>query len=301
MNCQFESALALSDTVISRRTDEPVGYVMKLMAIGLRDLDYDMIMDSTLFEQTYLSCMKILNSAQNKGRPGSYFFTMRGFANASYATYYLRQEKYFKAMSTGLDAMKDLKKAKKIDPQNYDADFFLGLYEYAKSELRKKLWMVLFWYPGDKMEGIRKLETAAEKGTIVADAAQMALIDIYTEEKRWDDAVETTNSLLERFPDSRFVLWSKARYFESRKKFKKAADVYASLAKSYERHHRGGHNAIVTSMHRLDQFELIGDRAKTLQAARYICNDLCTGNQKDHKLCKRARKINEELSIETSN
>ncbi len=295
VNCRFDSALALSNSMIESQSDEPMGYVLKLMTVGLRDLDYDMVIDDSMFEQTYRKTINVLKNHKGEKSPDSYFLTMRGFANASYATFHLRKEKYFSAMSTGLDAIKDLKKAKEMDPENHDADFFLGLYEYAKSELRKKLWMVLFWYPGDKAEGIRKLESAARKGKIVADAAKMALIDIYTEEKRFTESIEVINSLLSEYPSSRFVLWSKARYYQSLGKNLQAADVYDRLSQSYELNSSGRHNAFVTRMHQLDHLEKLGDIPKIRRATVHISNNLCSDEQKSD-LCKRVKKLQKDLS-----
>jgi len=129
--------------------------VLRLAVLGMRDVDFDRMIDSSQFVATYARAMDRISILQQHRGVSSYSCMLIGLTKAINASYYLRIHSYFDALGTGSDALKYLRKAHDLDATNTEVDFFLGLYDYAKSDLKKHLWWVLFWFPGDKHEGIR--------------------------------------------------------------------------------------------------------------------------------------------------
>jgi tetratricopeptide (TPR) repeat protein len=264
VNCEFDAAFAVADSLCIRRPDDPMGPLVRLLALGLRDLDAGRVVDSAGFLNAYTQVLARAASAASGD--SSYVLTIAGFARATYASFYLHQNKYFAALGSGLDAIEALRTAQRIDSANHDADFFLGLYEYAKSELKRKLWMVMFWYPGDRQAGIRRLENAARRGLIVGSASRMALIDIYIKEKRYEDARRALALMRTEFPDSRFIRWSEARYYESRGRGARAAEIYRLLWASYRDTPHGAYNSLVCGRNYLQALAEAG-RSKDIAVA----------------------------------
>jgi hypothetical protein len=184
---------------------------------------------------------------------------LAGLTNAIYASYFLHQNRYFAAVGTGMDAIGMLRTARRLDSTNADVDFVLGLYSYARAELRKRLWMVLFWYGGSKEEGIRRLRVCSRLGRITARPARLALAEIAIKEEAFDRARTLLDSLALEYPASRFLLWSRARYYEAREKPRAAADVYDQLAQSYGKEPLGKRNAFATRALQLDMLMRAGE------------------------------------------
>jgi tetratricopeptide (TPR) repeat protein len=217
-----------------------------LVALGMRDLDCDYNIDTILFADTYRRAIDAITAMEaEKGRT-SFTTTMAGFANVTHASYYLQQKKYFAAIGTGLDAIKLLEEATELDSSNAEADFFLGIYNYARAELKKRLWMVMFWYGGDKQEGIDRLVRCSKNAKITSPSARLSLADIYIEEKQPEKARIILDSLIVCYPDSRFVMWTYTKYFLATGDTARAADVFERLSASYSKYRYGRLNSLKT-------------------------------------------------------
>ncbi len=183
INCEFDKALHISDSLSKDMPDKPLYPILNLMTYGLRNLDFDRAVDTSAFMDSYRKSKEAMEKYKKNNGTTSYGLTLEGFIKASYASYRIYHGKYFSAIGEGLDAVKLLKEANKIDTTNVDSYFFLGFYSYARGELKKKLWMLLFWYPGSRKEGKRMLEECSETAQIASIPSQMILADIYREEK----------------------------------------------------------------------------------------------------------------------
>jgi len=265
INCEFDSAFQIADSFSSADTTDPVGPLLRLLVCGMRDLDFDRTIDSAGFLNTYRTTVKRIAGYEETHGRSSYTMTLAGFANATHAAYYLRQKKYVAAVGTGLDAMKLLHEAKAADSANYDVDLFLGLYEYGKAELRRRLWMVLFWYGGDKHQGIERLRQCAGRARFAGPAARLSLADIYINENRLDSARAVIDELRREYPASRFILWSRAKYLLAAGQRRAAAGVYGELSDSYAAAAYGTYNSLAT---RRRQIELLCEERAGAEARR---------------------------------
>ena len=158
MNCEFSRAFSLCDSMIRADTADPMAWMLKASAIGLHDLDCDSATDSLLFIDVFKKAELALFNYEKSSGVSSYSLTIKGFSKVIAAAYTLWQKRYFDGLSIGLDALSALKQAKKIDTANVDADCILGLYTYARAELKRRFWWMFFWYSGDKEGGIRKIK-----------------------------------------------------------------------------------------------------------------------------------------------
>lgn len=292
INCEFTRAMACSDSLMDVDSTEPLYPYLHLCALGLRDLDFDRIIDTSAFLNMYDHTIKTIHAYEKIHGKTSYSMTLLGFAYASHSSFYLVHRKYFSAIGTGLDAVRLFNDIKKIDSLNYDAEFFLGFYNYARGELKKRLWMVLFWYPGSKKQGLRSLEACTEYGQLTAEGAKMVLIDIYVQESKYEKSRELYSELQSKYPRSRFLFWSDARYYEEIKEYTKAAGAYKRLARSYESEQYGDYNALVTRHKQIELLEKAGQKGEAARVARQVLADdrVCEKGQRYRKLCRAIRR-----------
>jgi tetratricopeptide (TPR) repeat protein len=289
----YDQAIKDADSVLKINNFDPLPSVLKLAVIGMRDVDFEITVDSAGFITNYRqSIEKIRNFEKSKG-VSSYSKMLTGFAKAIHSTFFLRRKLYFSAMQNGLDAISSLKDAKQLDSTNTDVDFFLGLYDYSKAELRKHLWWALFWYPGSKADGIRKLTECSRSACITNTAALLSLSDIYLMEKKPDSSSAILERLESRYPESRFVLWAKAKYFESNRHYTDAAGSYGSLADSYEKCAYGKYNGMVTRNKQAHMFDMAGMKTQAAVLCRNLLQKSDSDNCKDIK--KDTRKLLEHL------
>jgi len=247
LECRFDNALRITDSAYAASADiRPIAAVLHLTALGMRDIDFDTAIDPAAFVRSFERAQAAIGRYESAHGITSYSATLRGFALGIHASYHLKNKSYRTAGVSGLDAVKAMREAKELDSTNVEANFFLGLYDYAKTELRRRLRWVLFWYPGSKEDGIRLLEEGAQGATVTRAAALLALSDIYLKENQPRRSREIVFNLKRELPQSRFVLWAEAKYYEDQKMHVHAARIYGTLADMYANEPHGARNAAAT-------------------------------------------------------
>lgn len=292
MNCEFDHVFSATDSLIRKYPHEPLYPLMRLFAFGLRDLDFAMIIDTLGFLHAYEQTIQTLDEYEKKNGTSSYVLTLSGFTHATHASFYLNHKQYFAAMGTGLSAIKTLQKAKEDDSTNYDVNFFLGAYKYAKADLRKKLWMLLFWYSGSKKQGIQELKQCSRYAKFAAEPAKMMLADIYLRESDLEKSKMLLDTLSRRYPQSRFILWGYAKYYEKKNDFQKAAHIYDLLAQSYEKESFGVVNGLETRLKQIGALSDAGLKEQASEIAQRVSQtEQCTANDDNRSICRKIRKF----------
>ena len=235
LECRFDDVLRFTDSVFLADSENPLAATLHLAALGMRDVDFDTMADSAAFMRSFERAGDAVNAYEKIHGTNSYVMMLRGFVLGMHASFHLKNKSYFAAAGTGLDAIKAMKEAQKLDSTNTEVNFFLGLYDYGKADLKKRLPGVTFWLPGDKNTGIRLLEQCAQSAVLTGTAAKLALSDIYAGEGQAQKSREIIFVLKKEIPNSRFLLWAEAKYFENQKMHAQAAAVYGRLADSYDK------------------------------------------------------------------
>jgi tetratricopeptide (TPR) repeat protein len=271
VRCDFSRAARRIDTLYRVHGDTLQAAFAQLFCIGLRDLDYGIDTTRVTMERAYARSSRMLDSLQSGDTPAFHgYVTMQGFADAAISSYYLRNGRYIQGVSHGKSAIRLLKKARALHSDAVDPLFFLGLYSYARGELRKRLWWVLFWFPGNKKEGIARLHTCMQRGTLTPTAAGIALVHIYAQEHRFDEARRLLRRLQQRYPRSRFVLWAAARLYTHQDAHERAARVYDSLSSQYARIPRAIRSRIASTYEAARAYRSAGNCVQARQRCRTI-------------------------------
>ncbi|MEW5950314.1 MAG: hypothetical protein AB1637_00305 [Elusimicrobiota bacterium] len=121
------------------------------------------------------------------------------------ARLYLMQHSWIKAYFSGKKALSYMKKSLDIDPELYDSYLGLGMYEYSAGTLTgvvKVLSKLVM--PGNAKKGIEYLKICKEKGYFNSEAAELILIEIFTQHgSTYSDpktAVEWSKELRKKYP-----------------------------------------------------------------------------------------------------
>lgn len=117
------------------------------------------------------------------------------------------RESWIKAANDGREALPLIQLAHKLDPNNYDIYFGLGLYNYYAAVIPDKYPILkpfmIFFPSGDKEKGIQQLELAAEKGKFTSTETKYFLMTIYYDnESNYSRALELINDLRKQYPDN---------------------------------------------------------------------------------------------------
>ena len=123
----------------------------------------------------------------------------------------------------------------KQHPEHGDAYLALGMYNYyvdIAPTFIKVLRALLFLPAGDRSEGLRQLQRAANDGHLFAPLAQVVLADIYSSlEGRLREGIGIYESLVHRFPDNPDMRMELAEHYMDPivERYDRAAEQYATV------------------------------------------------------------------------
>jgi len=234
INCHYDGARVTCDSMIKQDAADPMPWMLSLSSIALCGLDYDSTTDFRCFFSVYDHTDSLLSAYEAKNGISSYSLTIKGFINAVAGAFCLQKKEFVKGLNLGLDGIHMLQDAKKRDPENFDADLFLGMYTCARAELKRTFWWALFWYSGNRTEGISRLYTCKNKSSFSGLPAALLLADIVAKDERYDEAFGLLDTLEKQYPSSRFVKWTKAKTCAAKHSLSEAAVLYGALADEYD-------------------------------------------------------------------
>jgi len=244
INCQFVQARKYADQLLAKDSTEPLYYYLKIASVGLETLDRDEVVLKSSFMKTYTKGMAILANSKNLSRD-SYSMMLQGFLQTSLSSYQLLDGKYGSAVVVGKDGLKSVEKARELDKNNADVDYYLGFFSYARGELKKRV-PVLFWLENSSKAGIVQLQRCSDSGLFMNSAADMVLVDVLVREGELARSEKMLIPLMKKYPQSRFLLWTKTRLEIARGQTEQAARTFATLSRSYSED-AFYHNAILTA------------------------------------------------------
>lgn len=117
------------------------------------------------------------------------------------------QREWLHAFGHGRKSMKYIRQAVKIEPELYDAQLGLGMFDYYVATIPKFAgWLAKIVLGGDRARGIKEITIAAEKGDYAKTSAQLILVEIYLEDdfgaRNPAEGLRLTRLIHARYPDS---------------------------------------------------------------------------------------------------
>ncbi len=138
---------------------------------------------------------------------------------------------YLDALQSGLKGHTYIKEAAGLRPGNIDCLIGIGSYNYFAGALPPVIkpfaWM--FGTRGDKDEGIRQLELAAQKGEYGRTEAKIVLLPVYLNEERFENYQKNLTDMINQYPSNPVLYMWMANFFIARKKLGEGIQFFADL------------------------------------------------------------------------
>jgi tetratricopeptide (TPR) repeat protein len=215
----FPAAASAFSRIGERYPDHPVGPLLQaLLPWWQIQLDPE---DPRHDAQFVAAMDQVIERADRRLRKNSddldgLFF--RSGAYAFRARVHAYRGRWLRAANDGRRALSSLRKVKKLDPDNVDLDFGLGLFDYMADEVprqHKFLRPFALLFPrGDKARGLSELQRAADSGRFVQTEAHFALYQLhFLFEKDYGKALADVSWLREHHPDNPVFLIAQGRIY----------------------------------------------------------------------------------------
>jgi tetratricopeptide (TPR) repeat protein len=202
-NLEFEEAERVFATLVSEKPKKPMGYFYMAMVSWSR-LSIGFWTPQVLKE--YVDRIDLTISVAKKRienrEADSFDYFYLGGALGFKGRFELMQHNWFSSYTLAYEAIEALRKCAKLDPSNVDVLLGLGIYDYYTAKLSGivKLLSYLFLYKGNKEEGLRKLQTAADHAVYSAIESKSMLLHIYLfMEEDFQKALPFAKELSEKF------------------------------------------------------------------------------------------------------
>jgi tetratricopeptide (TPR) repeat protein len=280
LNCRYDAAFAIIDSAAQVDKKDPLAPLLRLTALGIRIVDFDSTIDTAYFFRTHQLTQTTIEQFERDRGVSGYSKMLSGICKGIYSAFYLRRGSYYIALQNGFETLDLLNEAVRLDSSLIDPLFLLGLYDYARGEMKKRLWWIMFWYPGSKDRGITRLWTCRKQGVLTGTAALFTLSEIYLRENNTEESMNIMNLLEKDFSKSRFFLWQKTKYLESKRLFYEASLACELLADSYAHEPYGNYNVIFSQNQRAHLLVKSGQKKEALEVCRQILNTAPTKRNK---------------------
>ena len=214
-----------------------------------------------------------------------------GYSYAFMAMYYNFRRNLPSALAYGLKSVGELGKCIEIDSTFREPYIAVGSYKYWRSSLLRKL-HIPFVADG-RDEGISIVMKGIDS-PLGDYLAWNQLAWIYIDYERYDEAVETADKTLERYPGNRIMLWVKAIAYREAKCHAKACEEFSLIQKSLE---KDGYNDLDVYYRVLYMRAEAYFKNEQFREARTLCLDIFAIrskpeiNSKQKNILKRAEKL----------
>ncbi len=158
-----------------------------------------------------------------------------GLAKIAKVHWAIKEKKYLVMAQETSHVWKYLETAKAADPSNYDVDFLMGLLHYHIDHFPGVTGFLSSYLitKGDRQKGLQEIQTAAQKGYLLKDIAQVELATVYLSyERQPAKALPVIQELNRRFPDNYNFYFTLGVTLAELKRFAEAEAVAARIEKS---------------------------------------------------------------------
>jgi tetratricopeptide (TPR) repeat protein len=244
-NIDFEKADKEFAEVVRLVPDHPAGYFFQAMTQWWRILSNftDESHDAgfiVMLDKVVEMCEKRLE--KNENDVTALFF--KGGAVGFKGRLRANRGAWLLAANDGLVALQAIRKANKLEPNNYDVLLGMGMYNYYAEVVPDQYPVVkplmLFLPGGDKKKGLEQLELAAAKARYAKVEAMYFLLQTYfTYEKQFVRALELSRELHARYPKNPLFHRMYGRCYVSLGYWAEAFQIFNEVEERYRNHQMG--------------------------------------------------------------
>jgi hypothetical protein len=207
---QFKEAENEAKKIVRNFPDHPAGYFFCAFVLDLQMTYYQS--DAQEIEFYQYCNLAIAKGEKRLEKAPNDIWTLFFVAGAKGAkgTYESRFHRWISAFRNGWQGVVGCREIAKRDSRIYDVLFGLGTYDYWRSALTEQVW----WMPGvadRRPEAIKMIACAADSGTYVRQASAYHLVAILINEKRFKEALELADTMLQRYAHSFLFAWGRSQ------------------------------------------------------------------------------------------
>ena len=231
INREYEKSYGYFSRMIELATDDPTGYFFYGIAMQSEMMEREEWEDidslCNLFTRAY--------ELADRYEPDSWAYYIKGASYGYLALLRLRENKYLSAFPLIRSSVAFLKRSREESSTNYDAYLGLGGYYFWRSEKLGFL-RYLFFMPDEREKGLEYLQLAEAKSRFSRDVARYAIINVLTEQKKFNEAKKLVKYLRQKYPNSLTPLWNELYVVEKEKDWDAVVRITTYMLENY----RGG-------------------------------------------------------------
>lgn len=205
-NLDFKIADSLFDSIIRSNPTHPRGYYFKASSCFYQIISgYDRTMSEETFMEWNDKTLAIAEEFEKQDEMDGLFY--RGTAYGNIARYHAMTGNFFKAFYYAKKSKSLHEEILSTKPDYYDAYLTVGVYNYYAAAMPRWIDAVagLFGLGGDRLLGIRQLETAYEKGELAGIESKFFLANVYYEEGNYEKSLLFYEELSSSFINNPFL------------------------------------------------------------------------------------------------
>lgn len=188
--------------------DNPTGYAMEAM---LHMFAYEMCFSLEKRQKEKEAILYFSDEAVVRGKKriaknpkDSQAYVAMALAKIAKVNWAVKEKRYIAMTQETRNIWHYLEAAKSCDPNNYDADFLMGLMHYHIDHFAGMTGFLSSWLitEGDRQKGLAEIRTAAQKGYLLREMARVELVSVYLNyEKQPSKALPIAQELRNKFPN----------------------------------------------------------------------------------------------------
>lgn len=227
-NEEYEMAEKEAKKIIRKYPEHPVGYFCMAFILNSWMIHYQ---SEKKEDDFYSYCDLAIEKGEkilSKGNKDAWIRFFIGGADGFKGTYEARYERWITALRYGWKGVSTLLELESEGIDIPDIYYGIGYYNYWRSALTKVLW----WMPGveDKRErGIEQLYRAYREGIYTSITSGITLIDVFFNERKYNNALTISEEILEKYPDFTIALKAKAIALYNLNRYEEAKVIFNRL------------------------------------------------------------------------
>ena len=199
---KYEAAKQICENLERDYPDNPAGSaglmtLYQVMMLENDDYSYDAEMRKAAV-RNQAAIERFLKSAPKN----AWSYTLVGASWGIQGIYYLRRDEYWLGFYRGINALRYLRVALEINPDDWEARLGLGIFIYYRSAYAS---FIPLFFPDQRAEGIREVKQAGRHRPYLHEVSRIALYHIYLNQKDYDRGLAIMEELLAERPQ--FVVY----------------------------------------------------------------------------------------------
>lgn len=266
----YAAAESLAVELQDSYPDHPIGFVLHAAMLQSRMLDEEHFDYQDEFYGLTTLAERRCKSALMNSPSDAWVLYCRGIAQGARAVHDFRAGSWWSAVKNGIRSKGSFSECIKSDRDFYDACLGLGSYHYWRTAKTK----AINWLPfvqDDREQGLAELALAADSSLFSADLARNALIWIWLDMGRYEEAESLSVEMQNKYPEGHKFLWSMAYARIEQDDFPGAEAVLIEIITRLSSDSATNNYNIVDCRHRLAAIYLeTGRYAECLEQCRLV-------------------------------